>query len=83
LLKHTLTLLGIKSGKDTGLIQDAMMKVVQMEAQLAAQGQNAAPGVSPQGGSGAPGMPKPGGGGGPQPGGPAGPEASVPKPPTQ
>ena len=82
LLEHTLTLLGIKSGKDVALIQDAMMKVVQMEAMLAAQGQNAAPGVSPQGGSGAPGMPKPpSGAGGPQPGGPPGPGASMPKPP--
>jgi hypothetical protein len=82
LLEHTLTLLGIKSGKDVALIQDAMMKVVQMEAMLAAQGQNAAPGVSPQGGSGAPGMPKPpSGAGGPQPGGPPGPGASTPKPP--
>lgn len=87
ILKHTLTLLGIKSGRDVALIQDAMMKVVQMEAQLAAMGQNAAPGVSPQGGSGAPGQPKGPSGptgpppGGPQPGGPPGPGASLPSPP--
>lgn len=79
LLKHTLTLLGIKSGRDVALIQEAMQAVVQMEAQLAAQGQNASTGVSPQGGSGAPGAPMPAGG--PQPGGPAGPGASAPKPP--
>ena len=80
LLKHTLTLLGIKSGRDVALIQDAMMKVVQLEAQLAAAGQNAAPGVSPQGGSGAPGMPKASTPGGPQPGNAPGPGASTPKP---
>ena len=82
LLQYTLGLLGIKSGRDQMLIMQSMQKVVQMEAQLAAQGQNAAPGVSPQRGSGAPGAPKPGGPppGGPQPPQPPpGPGASIPK----
>ena len=83
LLQHTLTLLGVKNAKDQRLILEAMMKVVQMEQQLAMMSQNAAPGMSGQPGGGAP-MPRPGGGpppGGPQPGGPAGPGASPPGPP--
>lgn len=75
LLKHTLNLLGIKSAKDQSEIIGAMQQVVQMEQMLAAQSQNAAPGVSPQPGGSEPGMPS----GGPQPGGPVGPGASVPK----
>src|SRR5574341_209558 len=74
MLNRTLDLLGVKSGKDKALVAEAMQAVVQMEAQLAAQSQNAAPGVSPQSGGPAPGAPKVGGG--PQPGGPAGPGAS-------
>ena len=79
LLKHTLDLLGMKSARDQQMIIGAMQQVVQMEQMLAAQSQNASPGMSPQAGGPTPGAPKPAGG--PQPGGPAGPGASVPKPP--
>lgn len=73
LLIHTLSLLGIKSSKDQQMILGAMQQVVQMEAQLAAQGQNAAPGMSGQPGGGPP--PAKPGPGGPQP------NAGPPKPP--
>jgi hypothetical protein len=78
LLDFTLKTMGIKSGRQLGLITGAIQTVVQMEQQLAAQGQNAAPGVSPQAGGQKPGAPT---SPSPQPGGPAGPGASVPKPP--
>jgi hypothetical protein len=76
LLRHTLDLLGIKVAQDQMLILEAMQKVVQMEQMLAAAGQNAAPGVSPQGGATKPGNPA----GGPQPGAPGAPQP--PQPPT-
>lgn len=86
LLKRTLDLLGVKSGADQALITGAMQQIVQMEQQLAEQGQNAAPGVSPQAGAKGPGAPAPGAGPrppGPQPGqpkpGPTGPGAAPPK----
>lgn len=92
ILKRTLDLLGVKSANDQQLISDAMTKIVQMEQQLAAQGQNAAPGMSPQPGSGAPGAPRPGAPSGPpqgapaappapKPAGPGGPPAGGPQPP--
>jgi len=87
LLIHTLNLLGVKSSKDQQMIVGAMQQVVLMEQQLAAQGQNAAPGISGQPGAGKPPAPKGPGGppGGPQPGppgpksAPSGPGASAPK----
>jgi hypothetical protein len=67
LLELTLDSMGIKSGKTKGLIFQAMQAVVQMEQALAAQGQNAAPGIPSQPGA------KPPAPGGPGPGpGPAG-----------
>ena len=77
LLKTTLEYMGIRSAKDQGLLIGSMQQVVMMEAQLAAQGQNSAKGMSPQAGGDKPGQPV--APGGPQPGGPAGPGASVRK----
>ena len=74
LLQQTLKYMGMRSANDQAMILGAMQQVVQMEAQLAAQGQNAAPGVSPQAGGGAPGAPKPPAA--PQPGGPPRPPAA-------
>lgn len=81
-MKYTLNLLGLKSDRQIVLIQQAMQQVVAMEAQLAAQGQNAAPGMPSQPSSGAPSAPKGGPpAGGPQPnaGKPTGPGASAPR----
>jgi hypothetical protein len=80
LLIHTLDLLGMKSSKDQQLIVGAMQQVVAMEQQLAAQSQNASPGISGQPNAGPP-KPKPGGppGPGPKPGGP---QPGAPAPPT-
>jgi hypothetical protein len=78
LLEFTLKGMGIRSGRQLGLITTAVQTVVQMEQQLAMAGQNAAPGVSPQAGGPKPGAPTTPN---PQPGGPAGPGSSVPKPP--
>jgi len=75
LLIETLKYMGLRSAKDQGLLVGAMQTVVQMEAQLAAQGQASSTGVSPTAGGGQPGAPTQGG---PQPGGPVGPGASKP-----
>lgn len=48
LLKMFLDGIGVKSAKDQETIMQSMQTVVQMEAQLAAQGQNSATGVSGQ-----------------------------------
>ena len=89
LLEETLTLMGMQSARRKEMIKTGMQKLLEIEMQRAAMGQDSGPGVSPMGGGGQPGTPKPPGEpspatkqgtpGGPQPGGPAGPGASVPK----
>lgn len=69
LLVETLKLMGIRDSRRQGLLGGAMQAMVQLEQQLAAASQNAAPGM--------PSQPKPAG---PGPGGPAGPPPGGPQP---
>lgn len=69
LLAETLKLMGIRDGRRLGMLSQAMQAMVQLEQQLAAQGQNAAPGMPSQPNQ-----------AGPGPGGPKGPPAGGPQP---
>ena len=73
LLDYTLKSMGIRSGKQIALIEESIGKVIQMQQQLAAQGQNVGTGVSAQPGAAKPPVAKPTA--------PTGPGASRPSPP--
>lgn len=78
LLKHTLTLMGMKSSKEQEMIVQGLAAVAQQQQAAQQPGQGSPPnprGASPQPGGAQPGQPAPGG---PQPGGPVGPGASPP-----